>query len=164
MKKTIYILLFMLFTLTVSQAQSLSQAVVSTSGNTINGASNTLSFTIGEPIIGAISNGEKLGQGFWLGAIEEIVLSNDDFTFEVTTTVYPNPVTDYLTINFKDMVARDFEIVIHDMNGKVILQKKVENNVNSETINFYNYNQGIYLLTIVQSATVKSKTFKIIKK
>lgn len=164
MKKIIYILLFTLFTYSVSQAQSLGHTVVSSSGSTINGASNTLNFTVGEPIIGAIANGERLGQGFWLGAIEQVVLSNEDFTFEVTATVYPNPVTDYLTLNFKDMEGQAFEIILHDTNGKVILHKKVASSANNETVDFYNYNQGIYLLTVVQSATVKSKTFKIIKK
>lgn len=164
MKKTIYILLFTLFTISVGQAQSLGQTVVASSGSTISGASNTLSFTIGEPIIGTITNGETLGQGFWLGAIEQVVLSNEDFTFEVQTTVYPNPVTDYLSINFKDMIGQEFEIFVHDTNGKVMLHKKVENSATNETVNFYNYNQGIYLLTIVQSASIKSKTFKIIKK
>jgi len=78
--KTIYVLLILLTSYGVSHAQSISQYVFGNTGATISGASNSLSFTLGEPVIGLISNGESLGQGFWLGAAASIVLSNEDFS------------------------------------------------------------------------------------
>ncbi len=163
MKKTFYLLLIALITLSIGHAQSLSQTVIASSGATISGASNTLSFTTGEAVIGDISNGESLGQGFWLGAIEGVVLSNEDFTLEVQTTVYPNPVTDYLNINFKDMVGEAFDISIFDINGKQIYHKGLLDSTSKETLNFSGYSNGLYILNIEQRATSKSKTFKIIK-
>ena len=163
MKKTIYVLLTALFCLGMGYSQSLSQTVVSSSGATITGASNTLSFTAGEASIGTITNGESLGQGFWLGAIVAVVLSNEDFTFEVQTTVYPNPVTSYLNLNFNEMAGQDFEILLYDNNGKQVYHQELENSSANETLNFSAYSQGIYLLNIVQRSTNKSKTFKIIK-
>lgn len=163
MRKTIYVLLFTLATYGFSNAQSLSQVVIASSGATITGASNTLSFTAGEAVIGSITNGPTLGQGFWLGAIEAVVLSNDDFTFEVEATVYPNPVTNYLSINFKDMAGEKFEVSLYDVNGKRVYQNKLVPSSETEIINFHQFSSGLYLLSIDQPSTNKSKTFKIIK-
>ena len=163
MKKTIYLLLVGLTSLSIANAQSLSQAVIASSGETISGTSNTLSFTAGEAVVGDISNGESLGQGFWLGAIEGVVLSNEDFTLEVQTTVYPNPVTDYLNISFKDMLGEAFDISIFDINGKQIYRKEITDSTSNESINFSGYSKGLYILNIEQRATTKSKSFKIIK-
>lgn len=163
MKKTMYVLLLSIFCLSAMNAQSLSQTVVGSSGATITGASNTLSFTVGEAIVGTVSNSVSLGQGFWLGAIVEVGLSNEDFTFEVQTTVYPNPITDYLNINFKEMVGQDFEIAVYDINGRQVFQKELTNCSENEILNFKSFSAGNYFLNIVQSATNKSKTFKIIK-
>lgn len=163
MRKTIYLLLLGLTSLSMANAQSLSQAVIASSGATISGASNTLSFTAGEAVIGDISNGKSLGQGFWLGAIEGVVLSNEDFTLELQTTVYPNPVTDYLNISFKDMVGEAFDISVYDINGKQIFRKEITDSTSNEILNFSGYSSGLYILNIEQRATSKSKSFKIIK-
>lgn len=163
MKKTIYVLLFTLAVYSFGNAQSLSPVVVASSGATITGASNTLSFTAGEAVVGTITNGPTLGQGFWLGAIEGVVLSNEDFSYEVEATVYPNPVTDYLSINFKDMQGEKFEVSLYDTNGKQVYQNKLVPGSETEIINFYQFSSGMYLLSIEQPSTNKSKTFKIIK-
>ncbi len=163
MKKTIYLLFITLFTLTTGYTQSLSQAVVANSGATLIGASNTLSFTMGEAVIGNVSNNESLGQGFWLGAIEAVVLSNEDFSLEMQATVYPNPVSDYLHLVFQDMAGEDFEIALYDINGKQVLYKELLNSTNNETLSLSSFNTGTYLLKIVKKNTEKTKTFKIIK-
>lgn len=162
--KTIYLLLIALFSFSAINAQSISQYVIGNSGATISGVSNTLSFTLGETVIGNISNGESLGQGFWLGAIEEVVLSNDDFSQSTDAVVYPNPVSDMLNITFKDMAGQDFEVMLYDVNGKAVMHQELKNSASTETINLSSFSSGIYLLKIAQVSTQKSKTFKIIKR
>ena len=164
MKKTIFCVFIALVALTTGHAQSLGQTVVGNSGATISGASNTLSFTVGEAVIGNIENGESLGQGFWLGAIEGVVLSTDDFSIDTSASVYPNPVSDFLNITFKDMAGQDFEIMLYDVNGRAVMQKELLNSSQNETINLSPFSTGIYMLKVVQVSTSSSKTFKIIKK
>ncbi len=164
MKKTIYLLLIAFLTVSLGNAQSLSQVVVASSGATLSGTSNTLSFTAGEAVIGNITNGESLGQGFWLGAIEAVVLSNDDFSFDAQTAVYPNPVTDYLNISFKDMAGETFAITVYDLTGRLIYQKEIIDSTSNETLSFNGYSSGVYILNIEQRATKNSKSYKIIKK
>lgn len=163
MKKTMYIVLLTVFTVGFSYAQSLSQTVIGSSGATITGASNSLGFTAGEAAVGDLTNGVNLGQGFWLGATAELVLNTEDFLLEIQTSVFPNPVTDYLNLSFNEMVGEDFEIMLYDINGRMIFQKKLLNASENETLNFTTYSSGMYVLNIVQSATNKSKTVKIIK-
>ncbi|CAM3276933.1 T9SS type A sorting domain-containing protein [Aequorivita lipolytica] len=163
MKKASFLVVIAILAISMTQAQSLSQVVIASSGATISGASNTLSFTAGEAAIGKISNGPTLGQGFWLGAIEAVVLSNEDFTLEAQMTVYPNPVTDHLNIKFKDMAGEVFGISVYDVTGKQVYKKEFTNSASNETIEFSGFSSGLYILNISQNATKKSKSFKIIK-
>ncbi len=163
MKTVSFLLVIALLTISVTHSQSLSQVVIAIAGTTISGASNTLSFTAGEAVVGKISNNESLGQGFWLGAIEGVVLSNEDFTIKAQMTVYPNPVTDYLNISFKDMAGEVFGISIYDATGKQVYKKELTDSASNETIDFGGFSSGMYILNISQNASEKSKSFKIIK-
>ncbi len=164
MKKTILFVLIAFFSFSAGFAQSLGQTVIGNSGATISGGGNTLSFTVGEPVIGNIDNGESLGQGFWLGAIEGAILSADDFGIDASATVYPNPVSDFLNITFEDLAGEDFEIMLYDVNGRAVMHKELNNSSTNEMINFSPFSAGIYMLKVVRLSTSSSKTFKIIKK
>jgi len=162
MKKIIVILLVVTSSLFTTKAQSLSQVVVANTGATISGASNTLSFTAGESVTGNVLNDVSLGQGFWLGAVEAIVLSNDDFNLDVATTVYPNPVTDYLTIHYNDIDASEITVSLYDLQGRQLLSKEYDASVETR-LDFTPFSTGTFLLTIQLKNTKKLKSFKIIK-
>jgi|GEM_PF-1463917 len=163
MKNTIFTILLILVFSDLCHSQSLSQYIAASSGVTLNGTSNTLSFTMGEPIIGNIDNGESLGQGFWLGAIEGVVLSNEDFSSSIETTFYPNPVRDFLNISFTDMEGQNIELVLYDILGREVYKKQITSIANTEAINLSSLNSGTYLLSIVLQSNNTFKTYKIIK-
>ncbi len=163
MKNTIFTILFILVFGGLCHSQSLSQYIIASSGVTLNGTSNTLNFTMGEPVIGNIDNGESLGQGFWLGAIEGVVLSNEDFNSSIETSFYPNPVKDFLNISFTDMEGQNIELVLYDILGREVYKKQMTGIANTEVINLSSLNSGTYLLSIVLQSNNTSKTYKIIK-
>lgn len=163
MKKLTFLALFLFGFIGMNQAQSLSQFVVGNSGETISGASGSLSFTVGEPIVGSITNGSALGQGFWLGAIEGVILGTDDFSLEAATAVYPNPVRDQLSISFSDIQGEEFDFVLFDVSGRQILKKQVSSNVSTEQMNLSSLANGTYLIKVIRLNGGHSKTFKIIK-
>lgn len=72
--------------------------------------------------------------------------------------IYPNPVNDLVTITSKtgNTIA---SIAIHDINGRLMLNKKLE----SDTISLHSLTSGIYLVTAMDSEGNKS-TQKIVKK
>ncbi|GAA0873199.1 hypothetical protein GCM10009117_23460 [Gangjinia marincola] len=147
----------------IAQAQSISQAVIGNSGTTLSNASTELNFTLGEPVVGNVSNATSVGQGFWNGAIAEITLSNDDFELINSTSVYPNPVIDRITITFEEMNNQTFELKLSDINGKQLLDESFENTMGRKEIDLSAFSGGIYFLRISNQGSQSSKTIKLIK-
>lgn len=71
-------------------------------------------------------------------------------------SIYPNPVTDRLTINTP---LSNYDYTLSNIQGQVLLNNS--SNSGSKTLNYNNFSKGIYLLTVVSKG--KQKTFKIIK-
>jgi len=71
-------------------------------------------------------------------------------------TIYPNPVTDILNIRNTD----DSQIIISDLSGKVLYNKQSYNNI--ESIDFSNFNTGIYIVTVKTNDKVTTK--KVVKR
>jgi len=83
-------------------------------------------------------------------------LGMDEFVFK-QIKVYPNPVTDLLTISNTEMMSG---ITLADMLGRVLFTKNI--NDTETRIDMSNYPTGTYLVQVsINSAT---KTFKVIKK
>lgn len=145
-----------------AQAQSLGPTVLANSGATLSGGSNTLSFTLGEAVIGTLTNGSTIGQGFWLGAANTLVLSANDFDLGEVTTVYPNPANNFLNVAFENLEGEELQLSLMDIQGRQVLQR-TSNGMETETLSIHQLAAGTYLLSIVQKTTQQTKTFKIIK-
>ncbi len=76
---------------------------------------------------------------------------------------YPNPTSDYVTINFKNY-QRKTKFLITNVLGQVIKQyeKELPFGENKEMIDFYHYDKGIYFITFNQQNNIEN-TIKIIK-
>jgi hypothetical protein len=76
---------------------------------------------------------------------------------------YPVPTNDVVTVDLSLPVSGDYNIIIYDLNGNV-LQNKKQRFVKGDNLiqeNLHPYSSGIYLLQITNVKFVK--TFKIIK-
>ncbi len=87
------------------------------------------------------------------------VLSVDDQNFLNTTTVYPNPVTNRLTIKTSLQNLENTKIQIYNVIGKKVFQK---NSLTTKTIDVSALSSGIYILKITHGN--QQKTIKLIKK
>ena len=76
---------------------------------------------------------------------------------------YPVPTNDIITVDFTLSMSGDYNIVIYDLNGNVLQNKKqlLVKGDNSIQENLHSYPSGVYLLQIANSKF--AKTFKIIK-
>ena len=76
---------------------------------------------------------------------------------------YPVPTNDIITVDFTLPMSGDYSIVIYDLNGNVLQNKKqlLVKGDNSIQENLHSYPSGVYLLQIANSKF--AKTFKIIK-
>ena len=87
-------------------------------------------------------------------------LSIDDYNFDTQVKLFPNPVKDILQIS----TELNITIAVYNLLGKLV--HKTELNAGEHQLNMSAYEQGIYLLKVVETDTYNSsgKVFRIIKK
>lgn len=88
---------------------------------------------------------------FNISGITELIKEND-------MTIYPNPVTDVVTIKANDETINS-DYVISDQLGKQLLRGKITNNVMK--VDIKNFISGFYILEI---KGLKKQSFKVLKK
>jgi hypothetical protein len=86
------------------------------------------------------------------------VLNVDVENFETTTTVFPNPVTNQLTIQTNTNDLSLLTVQIYNVLGKKVFEKR---ELQSNKINVSELTKGIYILKIVSGN--QQKTIKLIK-
>jgi len=147
---------------TFSMAQTADPQLVSTSGASFSNGSYQLDWSIGEVVTATHTEGNyTLTQGFHQD--KYTVVSVEDLAIEMNVSVYPNPTTDFVTLNFQDAenIGANSGLTLTDMNGKIILQENITET--EKQLDFSNYSPGIYFITVTESGK-KLKNFKIIKK
>jgi hypothetical protein len=160
-------LLILLFGLCATSLQA--QEVVTTAGSYGETTSGSLSWTVGEPVIETITDGNNtLTQGFQQSKLTVTAINNLKIS-GIELSVYPNPTNSILSIEVKTDKQRDLLLSLFDLNGKLILQKKMTGN--KQTIQMQNYKPATYILKIMQAKDSNRKdaihcvsTFMIIKK
>ena len=159
-------IVFLLFA-TAIQAQE----VVSTAGSHGETTYGSLSWTVGEPVIETITDETNtLTQGFQQSRLTVTAINNLKIP-GIELSVYPNPVADYIVLSIDDVKTNgrssQLSLQLYDINGKLILQKKMAGN--KQTINMQNYKPGTYILKIFQETDNSTDakfcvSYKIIKK
>ena len=87
------------------------------------------------------------------------VLNVEKSNFEMTTVIFPNPVTNHLNIKTNTNDLSLLTIQIYNVLGKKVLEKK---ELSHNIINVSELTKGIYILKITQGN--QQKTIKLIKK
>jgi hypothetical protein len=80
-------------------------------------------------------------------------------------SIYPNPVVDYLNLEFELPEQREFIIKITDVVGRIIFLQEVRTYINGsiEELNISNYSPALYLLHIFSSDLTSSQVYRIQK-
>ncbi len=131
-----------LFLSTVTIAQSVSPEVIASAGAHFAIPTIQMSWTLGEPITQTFSNGSAtLTQGFQQSNISLVSVENLDPLIEIRA--YPNPISDFLTIELSDN-ALNSEMQLIDATGKVVLLGRVT--APKFILDFTAYSKGTYYL------------------
>lgn len=77
---------------------------------------------------------------------------------ELTIDIFPNPVSDYLNIEFCENTSNPVKVVIRDFTGKIVSQHAYDN-LNSIKVPVDQLKSGIYFLNIYSFKEIASKTF-----
>lgn len=151
---------FLILTTAALSAQSMNKTVMASAGSTMAVSEVTISYTIGEPIVGFIANENSIDQGFWAGSLQvENITELKDLDGIV---VYPNPVVNEVTI-FTDN-NEIYGITLFGVDGRRVLKQTVEATQLEHKIDLSYLSKGVYVLRLFMKDDTKGKLFKIIKK
>ena len=136
------------------------QQSTSASGNKIENGSGSVSYSVGQMFNESLTSASgNVNQGVQQ-SYEIYTLATNENAMQKKITVYPNPVKDFLIVDFNTEKLQNAKYQLFDGTGRIINQgdlKNVKNDINTSKLN-----SGMYILSITSEGT-KIKTFKIIK-
>ena len=137
------------------------QAVVTTGGNA-SSTSGSVSYTVGQVAYttNTGTNG-SIAQGVQQPFEIQTVLGVDNFNINLQMSVYPNPTTNWLQLEVKNMDFTNLYYQLFDLNGRLIENQKITSE--TSTISMVQLPTAAFLLKVSDN-NKEIKTFKIIKK
>ena len=145
---------------TMAFSQTANPELVSSGGDSFSNTTYLLDWSIGECVTATHSEGDYvITQGFYQEG--DIITSVEEFTEQgININIYPNPTTNFVELKTGSPEIENMQYSVTDINGKILQNEEVTNE--TEQLNFSNYSNGVYFLTITQENQV-IKSFKIIK-
>ena len=163
-KGTKILILFLLVLYTNVFSQQLSHQVLVPVAGLASGGSVNYSQTVGETAIVIVGTTDFLfTQGFQQPGIK---ISPEKPPAGSGVKVYPNPVTDFLTVELFGNESRTFRIELINFRGTVVFtDKKVLSDQFwiKEPYNVENLLKGLYFIRIISEDGIINQTFKIEK-
>ena len=140
-----------------AQAQ---QATTATGGDA-SGSGGAVAYSVGQ-IVYTTTTGTtgSVAQGVQQPYEISIVLGIEDNSINLGLSAYPNPTTNYLTLNVGNFELSTLNFQLYDISGKLIERRKIISI--SETIAMENLPTATYFLKVSNNNN-EVKTFKIIK-
>lgn len=159
MKKTLFYLLSILLANFIT-AQSLQNDVVSSGGGHSVAGTIDMEFNIGEVVTETSeTTGLTITQGFLQPSISLTSIESDGEMKRIN--IFPNPVSDELTVEIPMDFNSSYMLVLTDVTGKLLFTEEMLPGINHIQLN--EYPSGTYLLTISDSYTRNTYQAKIIK-
>jgi hypothetical protein len=155
--KVLLIIPFLICCMQMLQAQ---QATTASGGN-LTGSSGTISYTLG---LVCYENNTNTNGSITQGVQQpfEILLIGDPGNDNAVPlcSVFPNPVSELVTVRFTDLNTKNLVIRLFDCDSKLLKQIKI---TSDETpVSFQAFASGTYVLEVIDSQKV-IRSFKIIK-
>ena len=153
-----YIFMPFLFLLSFSVS---AQTVISSAGKTTINGNYNVSWTVGETVINTLSaGGTILTQGFHQPLLIEILPTGLEKELLLDMIAYPNPAFDKVLFKGGDP-SGIYHIRVVDKLGRILLQKTLP--ASDLEILVEGYNNGTYLIEVVEDKTNKRRVFNVIK-
>ncbi len=148
-----------LFLLLVILANIKAQETVGSAGQDLNNAQINTTFTIGEPVINTLSsNSNTILSGYHQPHLKIDAISIKEGK-EWNISIYPNPATNYVNVDWDNKSINYLKYTLLDVNGKIILQGQ---NTENLRINVEAISSGNYFLHL-NSNNKQSQIYKIQK-
>ena len=130
------------------------------SGGDASGSGGTVAYSIGQVAYTyqTGTNGD-INQGVQQ-ALEIYTVGINEEPTNISLKAFPNPTSDFLSLQFEDYTNEQVDYKIFDLNGKMISSARI--NGSHTQIDLTSLVKGTYLIEIIEKSK-KNKTFKIIK-
>jgi hypothetical protein len=156
------ILVFMLLATIHSFSTIMAQEVVPAAGGQASGDGGTVSYSIGQLTYQLhSSSGGSVAEGVQLPYEISVVTSSEDAReIKLTVSAFPNPTTDYLTLQVDAFNLSDVSYHLYDMQGKLLQSENISDI--QTNVSMRNLVPAVYFIKVMQHSR-EIKTFKIVK-
>ena len=144
---------------TCIHALTIDKSVVASGGEPLSNNDIHLNLTLGEPLIGTVTNDVTLDQGFWAGGLLVEPLVPEEELGGII--VFPNPVEDQLNIFTNNLSV--YGITLFSVEGRLVFNKKVNESQTQHILDASILAKGVYVLQVFVEGDSKEKLFKVIK-
>lgn len=138
------------------------QTSVNATGGNASGSGGSASYSVGQAMYqthtgtsGSVAEGVQ--QPYEISVVSGLEEANG---INLLVSAYPNPTTDYLTLEVKGFELSDLHFQLYDINGKLLQSDKITNTQTSIVMS--NLVPATYFV-IITEGNKKVKTFQIIK-
>jgi len=138
----------------------LAQDAIVTSGANVSGSGGTVSFSVGQTVYttnsattGTVAQGVQHAYEIYEVGTKETILN-------ISLSVFPNPTTEYLTLNIGNYNNVAMTYHVYDLQGKLILNGAIISS--NTTINVSELVASTYFVQVHQEGKV-TQVFKVIK-
>ena len=138
------------------------QEAMPAAGGNATGSGGSVSYTIGQ-LVYHTHNGQGglVAEGIQKPYEISVVTSVGETPgINLFVSAYPNPTTDYLTLQIDEFTIAELSYFLFDMQGKLLLSERISDSHTS--ISMGNLVPAIYFVRVVQDNR-EVKTFKIVK-
>jgi len=138
------------------------QTSINATGGNASGSGGSASYSVGQVVYttntgtnGSVAQGVQ--QPFEISVVTAIEEAKG---INLSVSAYPNPTTDYLTLEVKEYELSNLHFQLYDMSGKLLQNEKITGNQTSIVMS--NLVPATYFVKVTES-NKEVKTFKIIK-
>ena len=138
------------------------QESVNATGSNASGGGGSVSYSVGQVVYttntgtnGSVAQGVQ--QPYEISVVTAIKEAKG---INLSVSAYPNPTTDYLTLEVKEFELSNLNFQLYDMNGKLLQSEKITGKQTSIVMG--NLVSATYFVKVIQN-NKKVQSFKIIK-
>ncbi|MBK8967786.1 MAG: T9SS type A sorting domain-containing protein [Saprospiraceae bacterium] len=155
--------LWMLFTSSAQDATLFNQVIGST-GHVAVQQGLTYAYTVGEAVIVTVGSDKRiLSQGFHQPEHTRIVSVGDPDFANWDIHVFPNPVSEVLTIRYSADKGASLTATVVDLVGKVLLQRQPLSDPHGSILDCRSWQPGVYFLILQDPVGRGSSTVRIVR-
>ena len=148
----------LIFLLLLPEGSLFGQEVIGSAGQTYTTGEAIVSQTIGEAVIGTLSQGVSVSQGFHQS--NPILTSSRNEDKLVNINVFPNPFTERVLISSD--LKMEF-ITVYDLKGSVVFQENINRGESNVELELSSLNSGQYFIHVQGEEFPDNQLLKIIK-